>query len=289
MVVIGTCCEDGAIHSAAGKKLYLECETLGGAKTGETKITRGYNLPAKYVTRFDFFVLKINFSLKVLHTVGPIGRDPESLRKCYRGCLELCIKHKIKNVALCGVSTGIYGYPLYGASHIALDETRKFLEENDNYKHFELVLFCTYLEKELVCYETLMPLYFPPPNQTTKQIADAYKSVFESYVPDEKMTAEVEKDLNEETAKKEAQKRRLKELTKKEEKQENQKQEETNKTKETNKNQEETKETNKKQEEAKEEKSNEQPKQDLKENQEGEKKRETKEEQKKENEDLKKD
>lgn len=84
--------------------LYEECRTLNGCPTGRSKITRGYNLPAKYV----------------LHSVGPIGENPTKLASCYRTCLELVLKHNIQTVAFCGISTGIFGYPLYKASEIAL-------------------------------------------------------------------------------------------------------------------------------------------------------------------------
>jgi len=137
---------DGAIHNAAGSKLYDECCTLHGANTGETKITRGYNLPAQYV----------------LHTVGPIGENPEKLASCYHTCLELCAQHNVRSVVFCGVSTGIFGYPLYEASRVALKTVRDWLEDGDNLTKLDKVIFCTYLNREEKCYEELMPQYFPP-------------------------------------------------------------------------------------------------------------------------------
>lgn len=79
---------DGAIHSAAGPGLYEECKTIDGAETGETKITGGYNLPAKHV----------------LHTVGPIysrakvERSEAALRSCYQGCLELAVENECRTI-----------------------------------------------------------------------------------------------------------------------------------------------------------------------------------------------
>jgi O-acetyl-ADP-ribose deacetylase (regulator of RNase III) len=104
---------DGAIHSAAGPLLLDECRPLHGCETGDTKITAGYALPAKHI----------------LHTVGPMGRGDRQLRGCYRTCLELVEKHKLRTVAFCCVGTGIFGFPLVRATHIALSETRKWLEE----------------------------------------------------------------------------------------------------------------------------------------------------------------
>jgi len=136
---------DGAIHSAAGDNLYRECLTLNGTPTGTTKITRGYNLPAKYI----------------LHTVGPHREDPEKLESCYVTVLELVKKHKIRSIAICGISTGIFGYPLEPASRIACATVRKWLEIPENLAAIDRVIFCTFLKKEEDCYDDLLQEYFP--------------------------------------------------------------------------------------------------------------------------------
>ena len=103
---------DGAIHYAAGPELLEECRTLGGCRTGEAKITRGYRLPARHV----------------IHTVGPVwsggnAKEPELLARCYRNSLALAAANQLRTVAFPAISTGIYGYPLEPATHIALNET----------------------------------------------------------------------------------------------------------------------------------------------------------------------
>lgn len=110
-----------AIHNAAGSELLKYCKTLGGCDTGSTKISPGFDLPSK----------------RVLHTVGPIYNDEEheecekQLEGCYRSTLQLAVDNKLKTLALCGVSTGIYGYPLQEATEVALRTTRSFLEEHE--------------------------------------------------------------------------------------------------------------------------------------------------------------
>eukprot|EP01118_Nematostelium_gracile_P014066 TRINITY_DN540_c0_g1_i2.p1 TRINITY_DN540_c0_g1~~TRINITY_DN540_c0_g1_i2.p1 ORF type:complete len:351 (-),score=105.33 TRINITY_DN540_c0_g1_i2:23-1075(-) len=138
---------DGSIHNAAGNDLYRECKTLNGCRTGKTKITRGYNLPARYV----------------LHSVGPIGESPRELTSCYWTALELAAEYNLKTVVFCGISTGIFGYPLEPASRIALKTTRLWLEQN--HQKIDRVVFCTFLDKERVCYERLIGEYFPVPKR----------------------------------------------------------------------------------------------------------------------------
>ncbi len=98
----------GAIHRAAGPKLWEECKTLGGCTTGDAKITRGYNLKADYV----------------IHTVGPVyhnvSKDAQLLKSCYKKSLKLAEKHGIKTISFPAISTGAFGYPMDNAAEIAI-------------------------------------------------------------------------------------------------------------------------------------------------------------------------
>jgi O-acetyl-ADP-ribose deacetylase (regulator of RNase III) len=110
---------DGAIHLAAGPELLVECRQLRGCPVGQARITRAYQLPAKYV----------------IHTVGPVwqgGHRDEAyhLANCYRACFTLLREHRLESVAFPAISTGAFGYPLEAATRIAICETLAFLAHN---------------------------------------------------------------------------------------------------------------------------------------------------------------
>ncbi len=133
---------DGAIHRAAGPKLLAECRTLQGCATGDAKITRGYNLPARFV----------------IHTVGPVwnggwNKEPQLLASCYRRSLEVAVEHGLKTIAFSNISTGVYGYPKYEAAEIAIYTVKKFLKTVDS---IENVIFCVFDEENYVIYQRLL-------------------------------------------------------------------------------------------------------------------------------------
>lgn len=133
---------DGAIHRAAGPKLLEECSMLGGCRTGQAKITRGYDLPARYV----------------IHAVGPHwsggqhGED-DLLASAYRSSLELAAQHDCRSVAFPAISTGIYSFPLERATRIAVGEVRRFLQAHELP---EKVVFVCYSTNAYAVYERIV-------------------------------------------------------------------------------------------------------------------------------------
>jgi O-acetyl-ADP-ribose deacetylase (regulator of RNase III) len=121
---------DGAVHRAAGPELLAECRTLGGCRTGDAKITKGYRLPARHV----------------IHTVGPVWNggtrgEPELLASCYKSSLALAAQHELRTVAFPAISCGVYGYPIEQAVGIAVRETSTYVRDHPQ---FEKIIFACF-------------------------------------------------------------------------------------------------------------------------------------------------
>ena len=133
---------DGAIHRAAGPELLAECRTLGGCLPGQSKITRGYRLPAAWV----------------IHTVGPIWRggaegEDETLASCYRTALTLAAERRLATMAFPAISCGVYGFPVPRACRIAVREISDFLAASPHPARVDLVCFDNEVHDE---YRTLL-------------------------------------------------------------------------------------------------------------------------------------
>ena len=128
----------GAIHRAAGPELSQACRLLGGCRTGDAKLTKGYHLTARYV----------------IHAVGPIwdgGQQGEAelLASCYRRSIELAEENGIASLAFPSISTGIYGYPIDPAAQVAIASTRQSLAQHSAIRE---VIFCCFSEGDLAVY-----------------------------------------------------------------------------------------------------------------------------------------
>lgn len=136
---------DGDIHRAAGPDLLFECRLLGGCKTGQAKITKGYRLSCKHI----------------IHTVGPVWNggshnEEELLANCYKNSLELAMKNQIRTIAFPSISTGIYAFPVDRAAKIAVSTVNQFLKENPG--QFEEVLWVLFDDKTLAAYQAAVDL-----------------------------------------------------------------------------------------------------------------------------------
>lgn len=133
---------DGAIHRAAGSELLKECRTLGGCKTGDSKITKGYKLPARFV----------------IHTVGPVwhggkSKEDELLANCYRKSFKLAQENNIKSIAFPCISTGVYHFPKERAAEIAISVTKEFIQSNGT---IESVTFVCFDDENFGIYDKLL-------------------------------------------------------------------------------------------------------------------------------------
>ena len=122
----------GAIHRAAGPEWAKECAQRGGCKTGDAKITQGYNLPAPHV----------------IHAVGPVwsGGDKgeaELLASCYRRALEVAQENALATIAFPAISSGVYGYPPDQAAQVAVRSVAETLPRTPGITQ---VIFCCFDE-----------------------------------------------------------------------------------------------------------------------------------------------
>ena len=132
---------DGAIHRAAGKELLAECRTLNGCETGDAKITKGYNLPAKFV----------------IHTVGPVwyggkNNEEQKLKSAYQKSLELAEQNGIKTIAFPNISIGVYNFPKELAAEIAINTVTEFLKNSS----IDKVIFCVFDDENYNIYSELL-------------------------------------------------------------------------------------------------------------------------------------
>ncbi|MFM0613268.1 O-acetyl-ADP-ribose deacetylase [Paraburkholderia nemoris] len=142
---------DGAIHRAAGKELLRECETLGGCATGDAKITRGHQLPAKHV----------------IHAVGPVWQggargEADLLASCYQRSLEVAHQARCTSIAFPAISCGIYHFPANEAMQIAVGAVLETLPRTPTIEH---VVFACFDEGMLARYEAELKRRQAPPSK----------------------------------------------------------------------------------------------------------------------------
>ncbi len=130
---------DGAIHRAAGPELLAACRLLGSCRTGDACITPGFQLLAKWV----------------IHTVGPVWlggkcHEAQMLGSCYRNSLEIAEQAGVRTIAFPAISTGVYGYPMNKAAHVAF--TAVCVYES----RFDSIILCSYSGADKIIYDALL-------------------------------------------------------------------------------------------------------------------------------------
>ena len=118
----------GLIARHAGPELERESARIGFVPTGQAVATGAGRLPQRYV----------------LHTPGPVWRggehgEPELLASSHRAVVALAAELGLRSLAVPGISTGIFGYPVEHAAPVALRSTRDALAEHSE---VTLVRFC---------------------------------------------------------------------------------------------------------------------------------------------------
>jgi len=130
---------DGAIHAAAGPVLLDYCRTLDGCRTGEAKLSPGFDLPAR----------------RIIHTVGPVWKGGDHyeqplLRACYQNCFAVALRNDVRSIAFPAISTGVYGYPKRQATEIAVAVMREYEDR------FERIIACCFSEEDAALYRTVL-------------------------------------------------------------------------------------------------------------------------------------
>lgn len=139
-------CIDNVIHSAAGIQLRNACAELMEKQgheepVGKAKITKGYNLPARYV----------------IHTVGPVvgkevtEKQKEELASCYKSCLKAADRKHLQSVVFCCISTGEFHFPNKLAARIAVDTIDRYLSVSD----LERVVINVFKEEDFHIYQKI--------------------------------------------------------------------------------------------------------------------------------------
>lgn len=178
----------GVIHSAAGPKLADACAKIGHTPTGQAALTPGFDLPAKYV----------------IHAVGPVGEKPAELESAYKSTLAYMDGEKIRSIGFCCISTGIYGYPIEPATHVALNTVRQWLEVPENREKTDRIIFVVFEPRDVKVYYKLIHKYFPLEDAETPNVEETEKKDGENQPKDAEAGEEKEADKPKEEAPKKA-------------------------------------------------------------------------------------